>query len=135
MLNIKSLKDFPWIFLWSFEVYFKYILRVHLNIKYSNKTYLPKAFIHEVFNRACWCYPYAVAIQYGSSVYSAVLCLQHLQEVAHIMRNGPQRELASLVAAWQWYSHVWQSSYVFYNYIWNKAIIDCKIRKDPHAGL
>lgn len=99
----------------------KYIICAFLYLaNILTKKYLPKAFIHEVFNRARRCYPYAVAIQYGSSVYSAILCLQHLQEVSYVVRNGPQRELASLVAAWQWYSHVWQTSYVFYNYIWKR---------------
>lgn len=63
--------------------------------------HIPERLVHQVLNRAGGRYPVSVAVHNRCAIDALVLGAQHVQEVADIVRNGAQRELALLAAAGQ----------------------------------
>lgn len=66
-------------------------------------------------------YSYSILTRDYCSVDASIFRSQHLQEVADIVWNGSQRELAPLVPRWEQYRDVRKTINVLESYNWNKV--------------
>lgn len=82
------------------EIFLNWSLKLHQNS--------PETLVHEIFNRTRWSDSDSVFVGNCRSIDASVLCLEHVDEVANIVRNRPEDKLALFITARQWTNDIGQ---------------------------
>jgi hypothetical protein len=68
---------------------------------------LPETFVHEILDGTRRSYPDAFFVENGRAINAPILCLEHVDEVADVVRDGPEDKLALFISTRQWTNDIW----------------------------
>lgn len=78
----------------------------------------PETFVHKIFDGARRSYSDTIFVGDCRPIDASILCLEHIDEIADVVRNRPEDKLALFITARQWTNDIRQPPDVVNGNVW-----------------